>query len=103
MTAWFDGEPTRARERNFATAVVAKHRQLTLPPPWQSRELELSAPDPLAGDQRYRLISFARIDGDRLILASFYAPQGLVDAAAPQLARILSSLHAPASFVAPVR
>jgi membrane associated rhomboid family serine protease len=103
VTAWFDGEPTRARERNFATAVVAKHRQITLPPPWQSRELELSAPDPLAGDQRYRLISFARIDGDHVILASFYAPQGLVDAAAPQLARILSSLHAPASFVAPVR
>lgn len=93
ITAWFDGEPARARERNFASSVISKRIQLPLPAPWQTRELELTAPDPLSGDQRYRLVSFARVDGTRLVRGSFYAPQSLVDAAAPLLLSVLSSLR----------
>ncbi len=105
LDAWFHGEPTRARERNFATAKLAATAQLSLPPPWQTRELELSATDPLAGDQHYRLISFGRLDGDRLIVGSLYAPQSLMTVAAAQFAQVLASFHfdPSAPSVAPAR
>jgi hypothetical protein len=64
-----------------------------LPPPWQTRELELSAPDPLAGDQHYRLVSFGRLDGDRLVVGSLYAPRSLVERGAPVLAEILATVR----------
>jgi membrane associated rhomboid family serine protease len=93
MRAWFDAEPTRARERNFATARLATRPRISLPAPWQYRELELSAPDPLAGDQRYRVIAFARAEGLLLIVGSLYAPESLVDAAPTELAAIITSLR----------
>lgn len=93
VASWFAGEPTRARERNFASTTLAKHAQMPLPAPWQSREFELAAPDPLSGDQLYRLISFARVEGSRVIVGSFYAPQSLIDAAASSLVSVLASLR----------
>jgi membrane associated rhomboid family serine protease len=91
---WFAGEPTRARERNFSTATFAAVKLVPLSNGWQSRELELTATGALAGQQRFRVVSFARTEGKRLILGSLYAPQSLVETAGAELAQVITSIRA---------
>jgi rhomboid protease GluP len=91
--AWLDGEPARATERTFTTVRPAARAVLQLPQ-WQSREWELTAADAIAGAQRFRVVSFGRSDGDRMIIGSLYAPQSLFDADAASLSRVIASLRA---------
>lgn len=93
LLSWFDGEAARARELQFATVRVAARPLLSVPPPWQVREHELTVPSQFGGDQHYRVISFGRVDGQLLIVGSLYAPQSLVDAAPAALADIIASLR----------
>lgn len=66
-------------------------RLLRLPPPWESRELEVTTEGGLVGEQRLRIAVFARDAGGRLWLGSIYYPASLADALAPAVSDMLSS------------
>jgi membrane associated rhomboid family serine protease len=97
IMTWIEGEPARARARNFATISAAETSQIPLPASWKASEYDVAAPDAWTGSQRFRVVSFGRVDRDRVVVGSLYVPQSLVKSAAAQLSRVIASIHLESS------
>lgn len=97
IMTWIEGEPARARARNFATISAAETSQIPLPASWKATEYDVAAPDSWTGSQRFRVVSFGRVDRDRVVVGSLYVPQSLVKSAAAQLSRVIASIHLESS------
>jgi len=66
-------------------------RQLPVPAPWVSRELEIRTDEGVVGEQRIRIAAIGRVADGRLWVGSIYYPASLADSIAPAVDEMLRS------------